>query len=103
MEEKRKKFGMELLPSLHKLLKQSAIAKDVPLWRATQAAILSYLDSSHAADSQAPAPEHLCWHEKLDFVLDNGDVDDVTGIQRNLEWATNDIRTRKMKSRRKAG
>jgi len=99
MEEKRKKFGMELLPTLHKRLKQTALNRDVPLWRATQDAVLGFLEPE--ADKSAPrqfSPEHLSWHEKLEFVLLNGDTEDLTGIKRNLDWAENAIRSRAAKT-----
>lgn len=44
MNEKRKKFGMEMLPSLHKRLKAAALKIDLPLWALTQQAVREWLD-----------------------------------------------------------
>lgn len=104
MEEQRKKFGMELLPSLHKQLKQVALGRDIPLWQATQEAVRLYVEPKSAPSQMFPV-ENAPWHEKLEFVLKSGDPKDLTGIQRNLDWAANDIKSRpgKSGSRRKAG
>ncbi|MGA2270283.1 MAG: hypothetical protein ABSH44_17565 [Bryobacteraceae bacterium] len=42
---------MELLPSLHKRLKQAAIGRDIPLWRTTQDAVTLYLELASPAGS----------------------------------------------------
>ena len=44
MEEKRIKFGIEMLPSLKKRLKARALERDQPLWAVTQEAVERYLD-----------------------------------------------------------
>jgi hypothetical protein len=43
MEEKRKKFGMEILPSLHKQAKQAALDQGIPLWMVTERAFRGLL------------------------------------------------------------
>lgn len=45
MEEKRIKFGMEMLPSLKRRLKSHAGAIGIPLWAVTQRAVEQYFAS----------------------------------------------------------
>lgn len=42
----------------------------------------------------SPSGDNAEWHEKLSYILDNGDESDKIGIQRNLTWAKNDISAR---------
>jgi hypothetical protein len=42
--------------------------------------------------------ERAEWHKLLDIILDHGDEDDVTGIQRNLIWGSRDVKKRRPKT-----
>ena len=52
--------------------------------------------SKKAGKGKKPNAE---WHERLDFILAHGDDQDVTTIQRSLEWAASDLRTRPKRKR----
>jgi lipoate-protein ligase A len=45
--------------------------------------------------------ENIPWHEKLEEVLN--DPDEKIGIQKNLEWAENSVRQKRISARRKSG
>ena len=100
MEEQRKKFGMELLPSLHKKLKATALNKDIPLWAATQEAVEHYLAPNHI---KAPSEKYKGAHDLLQFILDNGTEDDIDWITGNLKNFGEAIRARKPVAKQKHG
>ena len=82
MEEKRKKFGMEMLPSLRLGLKQKALQREVPLWKVTEEAISLYLDAGRG--ERAPYPGHEDAHEELERILTKGEEWRRTAILGNL-------------------
>jgi hypothetical protein len=60
MEELRKKFGMELLPSLRRKLKQIAVESDRPLYEVHEAAIRKFLEPDGKPTDPDPDIEMLC-------------------------------------------
>lgn len=84
MEAKRKKFGMELLPDLHRRMKQWSLDTGTPLWRITQDAVESYFKHQREA-AGGYKPQHREQHELLEFILDQGSADDRNWISGNLK------------------
>jgi hypothetical protein len=83
VEEKRKKTGMEVLPSLMEGLKKRAVEQHVPLWKVVQDAFAAYLGVEPPANE---IPRHL-WRypEKLRKVLASGHPRALSAVTANLD------------------
>lgn len=84
MEEKRKKFGMEMLPRLHKQLKQFALEHDMKLYQATERAIEGLLGGVASAGPASLAPAQTKWNEKLSAILNSGHRIAIDAVTENL-------------------
>lgn len=82
MEEKRKKFGMEMLPRLHKRLKQFALDRDMRLYQATEKAIEDLIND--ASPVKTASPTHAKWNEKLNAILNSGHKIAIDAVTENL-------------------
>lgn len=80
MEEFRKKFGMELLPSLRKRLKQRAIENDRALYEVHEEAIRNWLGDGQETVVKSP------YVAKLEKILDSGDQLAIDGVTANIDF-----------------
>lgn len=99
MEEKRKKFGMELLPSLHRRLKQRALDTNRQLWSVVQEAIQQYLDGPLApGDGDVDL-------DRARYVLEHGREDRVSAFRGSIDLYYGDAQQhpRSGKAKRRAG
>jgi len=93
MEQKRKKFGMEMLETLHKELKKRALDEELPLWAVTQKAVEEYLHKGGGKPLIEPAatvgaqypPQHRKLFEMLDEVLRSGNDRAISMVTQSLE------------------
>jgi len=88
MEEKRKKIGTELKPSLWDRMAEVALRRHIHLWQAHQEALERYLGSSAPAGLRSvpdPSPRpHADMHDTLDRILDSGHEVAIKAITENL-------------------